>query len=259
MGFSYRKSFKAGPIRVTASKSGISYSAGVKGARITKRANGKVTTRLTAPGTGLSYTTSSAGRPTRRPVQASQAAQSNSRPLAGQRVAIVPEQPPAGMKPLVFKAYLGTVTLHPDRIDITRTFMGKINGNRSTSTPWKQVIAVDFLEPTRMINGHIHFVTATDPRGLTATGGGNRMAAAARNPRSIMFTWQQRSRYEQLRNLLVSAALPTPVRANARPRSVPAAAPQSVADELAKLAQLVQQGVLSPAEFATAKARLLSQ
>ena len=59
MGFSYRKSVKMGPFRVTASKSGISYSAGVKGARVTKRANGKVQTTLSAPGTGLRYTTTS--------------------------------------------------------------------------------------------------------------------------------------------------------------------------------------------------------
>lgn len=59
MGARYRKTFKAGPIRVTASKSGISYSAGVKGARVTKRADGRVQTTLSAPGTGLSYTKSS--------------------------------------------------------------------------------------------------------------------------------------------------------------------------------------------------------
>ena len=52
MGFSYRKSVKMGPFRVTASKSGISYSAGVKGVRVTKRANGKVQTTLSAPGAG---------------------------------------------------------------------------------------------------------------------------------------------------------------------------------------------------------------
>ena len=59
MGFSYRKSVKMGPFRVTASRSGISYSAGVKGVRVTKRANGKVQTTLSVPGTGLRYTTRS--------------------------------------------------------------------------------------------------------------------------------------------------------------------------------------------------------
>lgn len=62
MGFSYRKSFKAGPLRITASKSGISYSAGVKGVRVAKRADGRVQTTLSAPGTGIRYTHSS-GRP----------------------------------------------------------------------------------------------------------------------------------------------------------------------------------------------------
>jgi Protein of unknown function (DUF4236) len=36
MGFGYRRSVKMGPFRVTASKSGVSYSVGVKGAWVTK-------------------------------------------------------------------------------------------------------------------------------------------------------------------------------------------------------------------------------
>ncbi|MER6130202.1 DUF4236 domain-containing protein [Streptomyces sp. NPDC001795] len=61
MDFSHRKSFKAGPFRVAASKAGVSYSAGVKGARIMKRADGRVLATLSAPGTGLRNTTSSSG------------------------------------------------------------------------------------------------------------------------------------------------------------------------------------------------------
>ena len=108
------------------------------------------------------------------------------------------------MRPLPFKGYLATVILHPDRIQIDRTVMGRVNGNRSTSISWQQLAGADFLDPTRLINGHVHFATVTDPRGLTATGGGNRMAAAARNPHAIMFTWQQRAAYEQLRGLLMA-------------------------------------------------------
>jgi hypothetical protein len=59
MGFSYRKSVKMGPFRVTASKSGVSYSVGGKGARVTKRADGRVQTTLSVPGTGLRYTSTS--------------------------------------------------------------------------------------------------------------------------------------------------------------------------------------------------------
>lgn len=56
MGFRYRKSRKIGPFRVTLSKSGVSYSFGSKFARVTKRADGRMQTTVTAPGTGLSYT-----------------------------------------------------------------------------------------------------------------------------------------------------------------------------------------------------------
>jgi Protein of unknown function (DUF4236) len=59
MGFSYRKSFKLAPgVRMTVSKSGIGYSVGGKGVRVTKRARGGVQTTLHAPGTGLSYSAS---------------------------------------------------------------------------------------------------------------------------------------------------------------------------------------------------------
>ena len=55
MGFSFKKSFNAGPFRVTVSKSGISTSFGVKGARITKKANGNTMYTLGIPGTGISH------------------------------------------------------------------------------------------------------------------------------------------------------------------------------------------------------------
>ncbi|MDF3291561.1 DUF4236 domain-containing protein [Streptomyces silvisoli] len=62
VGFSYRKSFRAGPFRVTASKSGLSYSAGIKGVRVTKWANGPVQTTFSTPETGMRYTSGSGKR-----------------------------------------------------------------------------------------------------------------------------------------------------------------------------------------------------
>lgn len=55
MGFRIRKSFGKGLFRVNVSKSGIGYSIGVKGARITKTAKGTKRTTLNVPGTGISY------------------------------------------------------------------------------------------------------------------------------------------------------------------------------------------------------------
>ena len=56
MGFRFRKSAKMGPVRVNFSKSGVGYSVGGKGFRVTKRADGKVQTTASIPGTGISYT-----------------------------------------------------------------------------------------------------------------------------------------------------------------------------------------------------------
>lgn len=55
MGFRFRKSVKLGPLRVNFSKSGVGYSVGGKGFRVTKKANGGVRTTASIPGTGISY------------------------------------------------------------------------------------------------------------------------------------------------------------------------------------------------------------
>ena len=55
MGTRFRKSKSFGGVRVTASKSGIGISAGVKGYRVTKKAGGGIRTTASIPGTGLSY------------------------------------------------------------------------------------------------------------------------------------------------------------------------------------------------------------
>jgi tetratricopeptide (TPR) repeat protein len=57
VGFRARKSFKIAPgVRMTVTPRGVSTSAGVKGARVTRGADGRVTRTLSAPGTGISHT-----------------------------------------------------------------------------------------------------------------------------------------------------------------------------------------------------------
>src|SRR5262245_8253033 len=53
MGFRFRKSFGSGPFRLTLSKRGISTSAGVKGARVSLGADGKVRRTVGIPGSGI--------------------------------------------------------------------------------------------------------------------------------------------------------------------------------------------------------------
>lgn len=55
MGVRFRKSKKIGPFRISASKSGISTSFGVKGARVTRTAGGKTRVTASVPGTGISW------------------------------------------------------------------------------------------------------------------------------------------------------------------------------------------------------------
>lgn len=56
MGFRFRKTFGKGPFKMTVSKSGVGYSVGGKGFRVTKKAGGGTRTTASIPGTGISYT-----------------------------------------------------------------------------------------------------------------------------------------------------------------------------------------------------------
>lgn len=63
MGVRYRKSINLGcGFRVNLSTSGIGYSWGVKGYRVTKKANGGTRTTVSIPGTGISYVTETSGK-----------------------------------------------------------------------------------------------------------------------------------------------------------------------------------------------------
>ena len=69
MGFRMRKSINlGGGFRVNLSKSGVGYSWGGKGYRVTKTATGRKRTTLSIPGTGISYSRESGSTKTRTPV-----------------------------------------------------------------------------------------------------------------------------------------------------------------------------------------------
>lgn len=62
MGLRFRKSIGAGPFRINFSRSGIGYSVGTKGYRVTKTANGKIRKTASIPGTGVSYVTETSAK-----------------------------------------------------------------------------------------------------------------------------------------------------------------------------------------------------
>lgn len=55
MGFRFRKSINLGPLRINLSKSGVGFSVGWKGFRITRSSRGTVTRTVSVPGTGISH------------------------------------------------------------------------------------------------------------------------------------------------------------------------------------------------------------
>lgn len=55
MGFRFRKSINLGLFRINLSKSGVGFSCGVPGFRVTKKADGGTRTTIGIPGTGISY------------------------------------------------------------------------------------------------------------------------------------------------------------------------------------------------------------
>jgi tetratricopeptide (TPR) repeat protein len=67
MGFTARKSFKVMPgVRMTVSKGGVSTSAGVRGARVTRTASGRMTRTVGLPGSGMGHTKTIGGSSSRR-------------------------------------------------------------------------------------------------------------------------------------------------------------------------------------------------
>ena len=217
MGFRYRKSVKLGPFRATVSKTGVSYSAGVKGARVTKRADGRVQTTLSVPRTGASYVStakrsqkpSTPSKPAPRPVAARPAKPAKPakparppKPLPGNRSSITPRPPQGWAAPRMFEGRDATVSIYVQGIQIDRSRVGQI-GNRSARIEWREVVAVDFLDPRWGRLGHVHFATAADARGLTMLGrNGNRATVARNNPHTIEFSSRQRPAYEELRRFI---------------------------------------------------------
>ena len=63
MGFRFRKSINlGGGFKVNLSKSGIGYSFGTKGYRVTKKANGGIRRTASIPGTGISHVKETSGK-----------------------------------------------------------------------------------------------------------------------------------------------------------------------------------------------------
>lgn len=106
--------------------------------------------------------------------------------------------------PQTFKGYLATVTLHPDRAEITRKPMGKIFGNKNTTIPLTDITKMQWREPTKLVNGYACFATNED-QGRLAIFSTQDMKTIGGNPRTILFTWGQRDTLTKLQTAVTAA------------------------------------------------------
>ncbi|WP_439943368.1 DUF4429 domain-containing protein [Streptomyces sp. BBFR115] len=130
---------------------------------------------------------------------------------------------------------------------LARTTVGKGEKRLHIS----QIAAVQWKPAGAFVHGFIQFTLPGGNERRSAFG--SQTKSAVQDENSVVFTKQQQPQFEKLR-----AALDQAIASQHSPQS-PAAASSSLADELAKLAALRDQGILSDAEFHQQKARLLNQ
>ncbi|MEU4031111.1 DUF4429 domain-containing protein [Streptomyces anulatus] len=115
-----------------------------------------------------------------------------------------------------------------------------------------QILAIQWKPAGPLVNGFIQF---TVPGGNELRGKlGSQTSNAAKDENSVIFTKKQMPEFLKLR-----AELDVAIAAQHGAQETGPTPSASLADELAKLASLRDQGILSPAEFEQQKARLLGR
>lgn len=148
------------------------------------------------------------------------------------------------------KGHNGSIEFDGQFVTITREgFLARMaHGKGEKRIAVRSISAVQLKPPNALVNGFIQF---------TLSGGseknamkGNRTMAAGQDENSVLITKQQLPEFEALRAEIEQAMVSG---------GQPAAAVPDLADQLAKLAQLRDQGILSEAEFEAKKADILGR
>ena len=135
-----------------------------------------------------------------------------------------------------------------DRVAITpKGVLGFINkGLKGTKEiPFTSIVAVQFREAGAILSGYLQF---TIPGGNESKGG---IFSAASDENTFMYAGKEKN--AQARN--IKSYIDAAIRNARTPHATPMAA--TLSDELQKLANLREQGVLSDEEFQAAKKRLI--
>lgn len=152
------------------------------------------------------------------------------------------------------EGYNGQVEFDGAFVTITRKgFVARATiGKGEKRIPVGSITAVQYKPPTALVRGFIAFTIAGGVEKQSRFG--RQTTSAGHDENAVIVSNKHGSQFDRLR-----AAVENAIAAHHTPRPVMMQAAPSVADELAKLAGLMQQGILSPAEFEAQKARLLRQ
>jgi Domain of unknown function (DUF4429)/Protein of unknown function (DUF2510)/Short C-terminal domain len=123
-------------------------------------------------------------------------------------------------------------------------------GKGEKRLPVSSITAVQWKPAGAMVNGFIQFTVPGDNESRSRMG--SQTTDAARDENSVVFAKKQMPDFEVLR-ASIEKAIATPATA------VSAAAPPDALEQLRKLAELRDAGIVSPAEFDAKKTEILSR
>ncbi|MER5470855.1 DUF4429 domain-containing protein [Streptomyces sp. NPDC002685] len=151
------------------------------------------------------------------------------------------------------KGHTGQIQFDGDYVTITRKgFNARLSvGKGEKRIHISQIAGVQWKPAGLLVNG---FLQLTIPGGNERRSAfGSQTKSAVHDENSVIFTKKQMPEFEKLR-----AAIDAAIAAHHTPQAqAQPASSGSVADELAKLGTLRDQGLLSPEEFEQQKARIL--
>jgi hypothetical protein len=149
------------------------------------------------------------------------------------------------------KGYNGQVIFDGNSLTITRKGLGRITvGKGQIRIPISSVTAVRWKPAGPLVNGYIHFtMMGSNDRRSTF---GRQTMNVGHDENSVIFLRSQMPDFEKLRT-----AVETAIAQNAKPQGRQHTA--SIPEQIAQLAALRDQSILTDEEFAAKKSSLLSQ
>jgi hypothetical protein len=152
------------------------------------------------------------------------------------------------------KGHTGTVRFDGETVTILRKGgLGRLAvGKGEKHIPLASISAVQFKPAGPVVNGYIQFTVGGGIERRSAFG--RQTAEAGRDENSVVFHYQQRQKFEELRDTIQEA-----LTAHHRGRGVAAAPQATIPQQIEQLAALRESGAITDAEYEAKKTELLSR